>query len=170
MVPCRSPGELAASANVCLSMNENIETAQVGRKSPMARWALAALVAGTLIVFFTSSGTGSPPAGWSDNPQTALSEASETGRRVVMGFYLPGCSPCAAMEHEVLPARPVRAALGGFVPVLVNAITNPQLAERYQVESTPTYIITDAQGNLLAKRVGYQSVDEFVSFVQGVSR
>ncbi|MDO8632050.1 MAG: thioredoxin family protein [Phycisphaerales bacterium] len=136
----------------------------------MARWALAALVAGTLIVFFTSSGTGSPPAGWSDNPQTALSEASETGRRVVMGFYLPGCPPCAAMEHEVLPAKPVRAALGGFVPVLVNAITNPQLAERYQVESTPTYIITDAQGNLLAKRVGYQTVDEFVAFVQGTSQ
>jgi thioredoxin-related protein len=151
-------------------MNENMETAQVGRKSPMARWALAAIVAGTLMVFFASSGTGSPPAGWSDNPQTALNEASETGRRVVMGFYLPGCPPCAAMEHEVLPAGPVRAALGGFVPVLVNAITNPQLAERYRVESTPTYIITDAQGNLLAQRVGYQSVDEFVAFVQGVSR
>lgn len=151
-------------------MNENMETVQVGRKSPMARWALAALVAGTLIVFFTSSGTGSPPAGWSDDPQTALNEASETGRRVVMGFYLPGCPPCAAMEHEVLPTKPVREAVSGFVPVLVNAITNPELAERYQVESTPTYIITDAQGNLLARRVGYQSVDEFVAFVQGTSQ
>jgi thioredoxin-related protein len=151
-------------------MNETMEIAQVERSSPMARWALAALVAGTLIVFFTSSGTGSPPAGWSDDPQTALSEASETGRRVVMGFYLPGCPPCAAMEHEVLPAKLVREAVSGFVPVLVNAITNPELAERYQVESTPTYIITDAQGNLLGRRVGYQSVDEFVAFVQGVSR
>ncbi|MEK7711166.1 MAG: thioredoxin fold domain-containing protein [Planctomycetota bacterium] len=151
-------------------MTETIETVQTDRTSSVSRWALAALVAGTLIVFFTSSGTGSPPAGWSDNPQTALSEASETSRRVVMGFYLPGCSPCVAMEHEVLPARPVREALSGFVPVLVNAISNPQLADRYQVEVTPTYIITDAQGNLLAKRVGYQSVDEFVAFVQGVSR
>ena len=151
-------------------MTETIETVQTDRTSSVSRWALAALVACTLIVFFTSSGTGSPPAGWSDNPQTALSEASETSRRVVMGFYLPGCSPCVAMEHEVLPARPVREALSGFVPVLVNAISNPQLADRYQVEVTPTYIITDAQGNLLAKRVGYQSVDEFVAFVQGVSR
>ena len=136
----------------------------------MFRWALAALVAGTAIVFLAPSGTGSPPAGWGDDPQAALDEAAGTGRRVMLGFYLPGCSPCAAMEHEVLPAKAVRAALDGFIPVLVNALSHPEFAERYQVEGTPTYVITDAQGKVLARTEGYQSVEEFVAFVRSVSR
>jgi len=151
-------------------MTETIESLQAVPRKSAPRWALAALGVGVAIVFLAPSGTSSPPEGWGDDPQAAFDEAAGTSRRVVLGFYLPGCPPCAAMEHEVLPAKAVRTALDGFVPVLVNAITHPEFAERYQVEVTPTYIITDAQGNQLARSVGYQSVDEFVAFVRNVSK
>ena len=134
------------------------------------QWAAAVLVGLSLFFFLSPAGSGSPPAGWGDDPQKALAEAASAGRKVVMGFYLPGCPPCAAMEHEVLPSKQVRDALGGFVPVLVNAIAHPDWAERYQVESTPTYLVTDASGAVLARYTGYQSVDEFVAFVHAVER
>ncbi len=145
------------------------QTTMVSSKSAMGsipQWMLAALVGLALLVFFSSPGTGSPPEGWGSDPQAALAEAKASGKKVVMGFYLPGCPPCAAMEHEVLPSKPVRASLDGFVPVLVNAISHSDWADRYQVESTPTYVVTDADGNLLARRLGYQSASEFVAFVR----
>jgi len=147
-----------------------METTRTGMNGSKLQWTAAALVGLFLFVFLSSPGSGSPPAGWGDDPQRALAEAASTGRRVVMGFYLPGCPPCAAMEHEILPSKSVRDAVEGFVPVLVNAMKHPELAERYQIESTPTYLITDASGTLLARHTGYQSVDEFVAFVQGVAR
>ncbi len=149
-------------------MNDTTEMTTKSKAGSGLQWAAAVLVGLSLFFFLTPSGTGSPPEGWGSDPQVAFAEAKSTGKNVVMGFYLPGCPPCAAMEHDVLPSKPVRKAVETSVPVLVNALAHPDWAERYQVESTPTYLVTDASGAVLARHTGYQSVDEFVAFVHSV--
>jgi thioredoxin-related protein len=59
----------------------------------------------------------------------------------------------------------VAQAIASVVPVRLDLGQSPELSERYQVYATPTYLVLDANGRLLARDSGYRSVDEFVAFL-----
>ena len=106
-----------------------------------------------------------PLVGWGEDFSVALKEAASSERNVLVVFQLPGCPPCRQMERSVLPDPKVTQALASLVPVHLDLSQTPELSERYQVWGTPTYLLLDPQGRLLARDSGYRSVDEFVSFL-----
>ncbi|MCH9058936.1 MAG: thioredoxin family protein, partial [Planctomycetes bacterium] len=108
--------------------------------------------------------------GWSEDFPAAMRLAGASHRNVLVVFQLPGCSPCRRMERSVLPDPKVTRALASLVPVHLDLSQTPQLSERYQVWGTPTYLLLDPQGRLLARDSGYRSVDEFVSFLSRASQ
>ncbi len=111
-----------------------------------------------------------PLVGWGDDLHEAMQQATASDRNVLVVFQLPGCPPCRRMERSVLPDPKVTRALASLVPVQLDLSQTPQLSERYQVWGTPTYLLLDPQGRLLARDSGYRSVDEFVSFLSRASQ
>ena len=136
------------------------------RPGALTRWGPTVLITAVLWVYVFGGGSSAPPPGWGSDFASALSEASSTDRKLVIAFYSEGCSPCAAMDRSVLGTPAVQAALAGFVPVRVNAWEARDLTVRYGgVPVTPTFVVADPAGNLLARVEGYHSVPEFVRFL-----
>ena len=133
------------------------------------RWGPTLLVASAFVVYFIMSRPASAPAGWGSDFDSALREALDTRKSVVVAFYSEGCPPCAAMDRSVLGTDAVRRGLSGFVPVRVNVALRPELARRYQVFATPTYAVVDAVGRLTARTEGYIAVEEFTAFLERAS-
>lgn len=79
---------------------------------------------------------------------------------ILLEFHSPNCPPCRAMEPVVseLIARgvPVRQ---------VDVQAEPQLAQRYRIGSTPTYVIMQ-KGREVTRLVGAQSVSQLYAALQ----
>lgn len=129
-------------------------------------WGPTLLIAATLMLYFFLSRPMPAPAGWGDDFEAALKEAAATSRRVIIAFYSEGCPPCAAMDRSVLGTPEVRKALLGYLPVRLDVNRQLEPALRYQVLATPTFVVTDGAGRPLAKREGYQSIEEFVALLK----
>ncbi len=112
--------------------------------------------------------------------QTALQEASEDNRLVMIDIYEVGCRFCRAMDREVYPAPTIRAILDrSFHPVKVNGhsdrtlvfqgeeMTEQQFASRMGVTAYPFIVVMDSDGNVIDRRRGYQDVVGFSRFLNG---
>jgi len=106
------------------------------------------------------------PAGWGEDFDAALAQAKAQHRYVLVAFHGAGCPPCHVMERTVLGRLAVREALVDFVPVRIDPNDRADLAERYSIFATPTYVVVGADAALIHQIVGPQSVDEFVAFLQ----
>jgi len=130
------------------------------------RWGPTLLIAATFILYFFLSRPAAAPAGWGDDYKAALKDAGASGRHVIIAFYSEGCPPCAAMDRSVLGTPEVRDALFGYLPVRLDVNRHHEAASRYQVFATPTFVILNEAGRLVARREGYQSNEEFVAFLK----
>jgi len=71
------------------------------------------------------------------------------------------------MKHEVWPnSNVIEAANQNVVPVLVDIDLpeNRAIAEKYRVQSIPTLIVVDGQGEVL-RQAGYMTVTEALDFL-----
>lgn len=107
-------------------------------------------------------------ADWEESFTDAQIKAKATDRNMLVAFYMPGCPPCVIMDRRVLNTRTVKQALKSFVPVRLDASSDPA-AGHFGVFATPTFLVATPAGEVLAKREGYQSVDEFVAFLGAAS-
>jgi thioredoxin-related protein len=136
-----------------------------GKKGGIGRWIPLILVALVIGFYFYGSRPSGPVPGWLEDSAAAFTQAAATKSSIVLAFHLESCPPCRAMERRVLGTGPVQDALVGYVPVRVDAAKDIELAEKYGVESTPTFIIADSTGKALARTEGFHDVDDFVSFL-----
>lgn len=137
------------------------------RSGRTERWGPTLFIAATLAVYFLLNRPAAAPAGWGEDYEAALKDAGVTKRHVVIAFYSEGCPPCAAMDRTVLGTTKVREALAGYLPVRIDVNRQREPAIRYQVFATPTFVVIDEAGRELARREGYQSIEEFVAFLKG---
>ena len=73
-------------------------------------------------------------------------------RFIVVEFWSPGCSVCKEVEPEVLKAQ---AELGPDVLFMrINTDHNKQLATRYQITGTPTFVYF-CKGDKIGGAIGY---------------
>ena len=73
---------------------------------------------------------------------------------VVLEFGAPHCPPCRRLEP--LLAQLADRYRGRVAVVTVNASTQPDLANRYQVRSVPT-LLAFRRGRVVAQQVGFSS-------------
>lgn len=141
----------------------NLVSGQTRRRRRV--WTTVMLVAGMLGLYFVVTRTPAGPEGWGSNFNAAMAEAGTSGKNVVLDFYLDGCPPCEAMDKFVLSTHEVRSALAGMIPVRLNGAKHREVARRYNVMATPTYIVVNPAGESLARTEGYMSTDEFIAFL-----
>ena len=110
--------------------------------------------------------------------EAGLSEASESGKLVLVDVYEDGCKYCRAMEQNVYPDTTVRTVLdAGYIPVKVNGnsdeliifngeqVVSRNWAQDMGVFVFPGTLILDADGNLIKERTGFMNVDELRRFL-----
>lgn len=122
------------------------------KKRRLKRWQVVTLIAGSLIVMGFLTGilvrnrvenkeyVESSPV----TIQRTLSR--KTSRRIVLLFYRPGCRYCQQIKRQVnRNEAQVKSSrqkeTGVFLKVRTTNPANTRVLDRYQVESTPTFMV-----------------------------
>jgi thiol-disulfide isomerase/thioredoxin len=83
---------------------------------------------------------------WGTNHARALAEARESGRPLMIFFTAEWCGPCKALKAGAFSDENVVKASEGLVRLLADADRNPEIFQKYAVESMPTVIFFDPDG------------------------
>jgi len=103
---------------------------------------------------------------WRTDLESALHEARQTKRPVLVDFSADWCPPCIAMKHDVWPDDEVEhAVVGLYVPLLIDIDRHGDVAERYGVEAIPTVLMLDGDGRVL-RRANFLSASGLVQFLE----
>lgn len=99
--------------------------------------------------------------------EEALAEAKKANKLMFVDVYTEWCAPCIKMAKTVFLQKDVGELFSQhFVSYKLDAeddeMNGPEIAEKYQVNSFPTYLFIDGTGNLTAKETGAMSADAFM--------
>lgn len=96
--------------------------------------------------------------------------AGEKDTLVFVEFYTDWCSWCRRLETETLTDRAVRAELDALVAIRLDAEKGgAEAARRFGVESYPTMVFLDADGDEVDRIVGYLPPEKFVGEVRRIT-
>jgi len=122
------------------------------KKSRLKRWQVVTLIAGSVIVMGFLTGIlvrnrAENKKYVESSPVTIQRTLSrKTSRRIVLLFYRPGCRYCQQIkrqvnrnEAQVNSSR--QKETGVFLKVRTTNPANTRVLDRYQVESTPTFMV-----------------------------
>jgi thiol:disulfide interchange protein len=94
----------------------------------------------------------------------ALAEAGRQNKIVVVDFGATWCGPCRQMEHTTFSDPDVKKFLRDHTIALkVDIDEQPEVANQFGVKSIPTMVFLNAQGEQLARTVGYRSPQQFLA-------
>ncbi|RDF82800.1 thioredoxin family protein [Levilactobacillus brevis] len=122
------------------------------KKSRLKRWQVVTLIAGSVIVMGFL--TGILVRNRAENKEYVESSpvtiqrtlSRKTSRRIVLLFYRPGCRYCQQIKRQVhRNEAQVKSSrqkeTGVFLKVRTTNPANTRVLDRYQVESTPTFMV-----------------------------
>jgi len=86
-------------------------------------------------------------------------------------FYASWCGPCIKMDREVWPDPIIEKELqkygiGVKFPGRVDIDLHKDLAKRFKVDSIPTIIIMDKDGNVVKRVTGGLTVEQLRKFLE----
>jgi tetratricopeptide (TPR) repeat protein len=101
---------------------------------------------------------------WRKGIEEAVEEISGGTRLLLLFFHRPDCEGSKKTIDEVLMDRSVIDMIEReTAPVMINATESVDLAKRYRVDWTPTFVIADESGNELEQWVGYLPTKDFMA-------
>lgn len=102
-----------------------------------------------------------------DDLEGALALAAETGKPVFVDMYADWCGPCRMLADEYFVREDYKEVLSQCVLIKINIDNYQDLASRYSVQSIPTLILMDSEGNELDRITGVMgSPEEFLPMIQ----
>lgn len=122
------------------------------KKRRLKRWQVVTVIAGSVIVMGFLTGIlvknrVENKAYVESSPVTIQRTLSrKTSRRIVLLFYRPGCRYCQQIKrqvnrNEVQVKSSRQKETGVFLKVRTTNPANTRVLDRYQVESTPTFMV-----------------------------
>ena len=109
--------------------------------------------------------TGAAAIKWSSDLTKALSAAKKSKKLILLDFGADWCGPCKKMLATTYKDAAVVQKSKDFIPVLIDIDKQPKVAEKYKIEAVPTIIFLDSKGTIVARKLGYTSVPEFLKFM-----
>jgi thioredoxin-related protein len=101
--------------------------------------------------------------------EDAQAEAAERDTVVMIEFYADWCNWCRRLESDTFSAPAVRRELAQIVSLRRNAEEEGAgLADRFEVDSYPTMVFLDPEGNEMDRILGYLPPDKFLSRVERI--
>ena len=101
----------------------------------------------------------------------AMKAAKAEKKLVFVDFYTSWCGPCKMMARDVFPQQKVGEFMNArFVCVKYDAEKEePELVKKSDITAYPTFIIFDADGNEVNRKVGGASADAFIADMDRLS-
>jgi thiol-disulfide isomerase/thioredoxin len=90
--------------------------------------------------------------------ELALQKAIKENKNLFIDFETTWCGPCKQMDNLVYNTDAIVQATQDYIAVKVDGDKNPQLVDKYKVDSYPSLIIVDTEGNIVKRASGYHSV------------
>ncbi len=143
---------------------------------PMARggrsWMLWGLLIALFGVYLISNRQASVASAvpWQEDLTAALGTAKEKHQPLLIKFHAPWCGYCKQMDREVFSRQDVAQALSNWVTVSIDGDRQPEVVDRYKIESYPTFVLLDSDGQEAFRINGAVSADEFIRQVQVVAK
>lgn len=102
-----------------------------------------------------------------DDLEGALAAAAETGKPVFVDMYADWCGPCRMLADDYFSRDDYKEVLSQCVLVKINIDNFQDLAAQYNVESIPTLLLLDSQGNELDRITGVMgSPESFLPMIE----
>lgn len=153
--------------------------AQIKQATTLLRISLVVLALGAISVWGTrvsqAAGDESPakkfgPIAWTDSLARARKTAAKEHKIVFVDFYADWCGPCIAMLRTTYKDKRVVAHSKKFIPVLINVDKQPELAQKYKIETIPALIFMDSKGKVLHQDGGYHDADAFLKLLDTAAK
>lgn len=106
--------------------------------------------------------------GWIDNDiEKAYKEAKAQNKLIMVDVYTDWCSWCKELDKTTYTDKKVYYYAKSFVTLKVNPEKKgdknaAEFSKKYEVNSYPTILFIDGDGNLLKRTVGYKNADDFL--------
>ena len=95
---------------------------------------------------------------WRDYSSAVFTEAKQYDKPVYVFIYSDQCSWCRKFETETLEKQAIREMLEtNFIPVLVNQVTQPDLAKQLGITLVPANILLTHDNKKLLRFYGFLS-------------
>jgi thioredoxin-related protein len=102
---------------------------------------------------------------------TALAAAEARDTQVMIEFYAEWCNWCRRLETDTFSVPEVRSELQALVSMKLDAEKEgAELADRFEVDSYPTLIFLDSNGNEMDRILGYLPPNAFLRRVQRIRK
>lgn len=98
---------------------------------------------------------------WRTELRAANQESIETGLPILMKLSADWCGACQQMKRQTF-ADPALADLvnNDFIPIEIDIDRHEALARQLRIESIPTTLVISPDGEIVARQVGFQTVDQ----------
>jgi thioredoxin-related protein len=98
-----------------------------------------------------------------------LGKASDTARKsnrpMMLEFWSATCEPCKVLDETVFPDERIGAAFKKLEAVRVDVDKQPDVARKYNVNGTPTLLLTDSYGTELFRYTGLLPADRLLQLM-----
>ncbi len=113
----------------------------------LAQWPLVSLAAGP----------------WAADYETAVKQAEETNKPLLLHFHATWCGPCKQMDRNVFSNRELMDGLQSkFVMVKIDTDQRPDVTSRYSIRSMPADVVIDPTNHrVLASWDGFTAAQQY---------
>jgi len=137
-------------------------------------WKTALILTGTAMVIAAALGCGPKEPGpaadsslsWHQSIAGAKLEARRRGVLILVDCHANRKGWLDEKEKRTLADKRVKAELKDFALLRVNASKRSDLEQRLGVESFPTRLLLNAKGEVVARKSGYMTPDQYVQFLR----
>lgn len=105
---------------------------------------------------------------WRDDLNSALNEADQTNKPIMVDFYTTWCHWCKELDRNTYSDGKVIALSAKFICVKVDAEKNTAAAGKYNVRGYPTVVFLNPDGSVHSRITGYRPPEIFVQTMESV--
>jgi thioredoxin-related protein len=107
---------------------------------------------------------------WAKGFDSARAMASKSNKLIMVDFWTTWCGYCKQMDATTMKDKKVIEKSRLLVPVKVNAeAEGTPLARRYQVNSFPTFLFIDSNGNEFGRAAGAMAPEQFMAAISDMN-
>ena len=132
------------------------------------RWFIVAVVVALIIVIFADRSykqntNDTPSIVWSQDYKEALKQTKEQNKPLLIAFHASWCLPCQRMKKTTYHDPEVIKISESFIRLVIDSDAQPGLANLYNVQVIPTYVILRPDGTKIKSFAGYYPPADFIA-------